>query len=336
MGNSPHDAKWMVTNGKADAPKVTCSKKNKKDVVTATTPTVTGNTIKFTVAVAAGVDYGTSKVTVKFGGKTVTINVNVGTIITKEMFDDIAWPAGQIAAQTYAYTGKAIKPTIKKKKDEAYKKVTFKTSYVNNVNAGTAKLVVKGTGKYSGVVEYPFTIKPIDITGADFSKPLKSKAYNGGNNPPETVVKLGKKTLKANKDYQILYNGTPRTDAPAGTYTISIKGIGNYTGTVSTKQTYVVTKNTIAKVKVAGSTSVKYTGVRLDTNHFKPKIGKNVLPGSDYTITWYQGQGNNMTALSSNKMPVAKGKYTVVIKIRGSNLENTAKKTEIKKTITIK
>lgn len=339
MGASPHTAQWMIQQKMETAPVVTCSKKANKDVVTATAPKVTGNTITFTVT--AVVDNGSSKVTVKFGGKTVTINVTAGMIITKNMFD-ITWPAGETAAgnMTYEYTGKAVKPTVKKKPDAVYKPVTFKTTYVNNVNAGTAKVVLTGTGKYGGVLEYPFTIKQINIKEADFSKALKSKVYNGGDNPPAATVKLGKKTLKANKDYEILYTGgtlkaqKPSGALPVGKYTVTIKGIGNYTGTVTQTQPYEVTQNTIAKVSVAGASSAKYTGLQM--NPYTVKIGKNVLPTTDYTITWYQGQGKKQSATPIKRLPTAKGKYTAVIKVRGSNLTNTAKKTEIKKSFTIK
>ena len=338
MGNSPHDAAWMIQQSKAEQPKITYSKQN--GVATAAA-TVAGNDI--TVKVQAEKD-GSVNIPVKFGGKTVTIKVSAGKIITKDMFD-ITWPAvvtGEEGSKTTAYTGKAVKPTIKKKSDPVYKPVTFKVSYVNNKDAGTAKALIQGTGKYGGVIELPFTITPIDITSADFSKALKSKVYNGGANPPATVVKLVKKTLKANKDYEILYNGKTEAEVkaanggviPVGSYTITIRGKGNYTGTVGTSQPYQITQNTIAKVSVSGSSSVKFTGTKV--NPYTIKIGKNVLPNTDYTITWYSGQGNTMSSTLLKNPPTGKGKYTAIVRIKGDNLTTTPKKTEIVKKLTIK
>lgn len=202
--------------------------------------------------------------------------------------------------------------------------------------------MIRGTGKYGGTLEYPFTITPVDITGADFSKALSSKVYNGGSNPPKTTVKLGKKTLKAGTDYEILYGGKTEEEVkaanagviPVGSYTITVRGKGNYTGTVGTSQTYQVTSNTIAKVTVSGSSSVKYTGIRV--NPYTVKIGKNKLPASDYTLTWYSGQGKSKSSTSMKNAPTAKGKYTAVITVKGGNLTTTAKKTEIVKKLTIK
>lgn len=87
---------------------------------------------------------------------------------------------------------------------------------------------------------------------------MKSKAYNGGANPPATVVKLNGKVLKAGRDYKILYNGEKESDirdrnggaVPVGSYTITVSGKGNYTGQVSQTQQYTVTTNTTAKDKI--------------------------------------------------------------------------------------
>ena len=120
---------------------------------------------------------------------------------------------------------------------------------MNNKNAGTATVKITGTGKYGGEIVYPFEITPIDISNADFSKALKAKVYNGGVCAPATTVKLGKKTLKANTDYTILYDGEELEVVPAkSSYTISIKGKGNYTGIVSKTQNYTVNKIQLQKL----------------------------------------------------------------------------------------
>ena len=225
------------------------------------------------------------------------------------------------------YTGKAIRPRVTKTTKE---KITYKVTYLNNKNAGTAAVKITGTGKYGGEIVYPFEITPIDISNADFSKALKAKVYNGGVCAPATTVKLGKKTLKANTDYTILYDGEELEVVPAkSSYTISIKGKGNYTGIVSKTQNYTVNKNTIAKVTAACS-SVKYTGAKL--NPVTVKIGKNVLPKTDYQIIYHQGSKNGAVV----PYPLAKGKYTAVITVTGDNVISTAKKTEIAKSFTVK
>lgn len=337
MGKSPHTAEWMIQQGKISAPQTVCSKPN----VTVTGSSVSENRITVTLQ---AVSPGNANISVKFAGKTVTLKVAAGQLITEEMFD-VTWPAAVTKEgenMTTPYTGKAVKPVVKKKPDAQYKAVTFKTTYVHNKDVGIARVLVTGSGKYGGTIEYPFVITPIDITGADFSKTLKSKAYNGGANPPTTVVKLKGKVLKADRDYEILYNNEKEDDIkaenggaiPVGSYTITINGKGNYTGTVSQSQQYTVTPNTIAKVSVSGAGSAKYTGVAMKP--YTVKIGRNVLPDTDYTITWYRGQGKKRNASPMKTAPTARGKFTAVITVEGDNLTVTDRKKEIVKNFTIK
>ena len=342
MGASPHTAEWMIKEKKEKDPTVTLSEQG---IANVTVPQELIKDNEITVHVEA-IKEGSISAKVLFAGKTVTIKVSVGKLITKEMFEDVVWPEGMTGAdgsKTIAYTGKAVKPVIKKKTDTEYKPVTFKTVYINNKDAGNAKVVVTGTGKYGGVIEYPFTITPLELnsTNTVFPQTLKSKVYNGGANPPTMSVKFNKKTLKANKDYKILYTGNGVTKeelnvVPAGKYKITIEGIGNYEGVVETGKDYEVTVNTIVKVTAAGSGSAKYTGVA--SNPFTVKIGKNILPETDYKITWYQGQGKTQSTqpMKESVLPVAKGKYTAVITVRGKNLTTTDRKKEIKKNFTIK
>lgn len=95
-----------------------------------------------------------------------------------------------------------------------------------------------------------------------------------------------------------------------------------------------MTPNTIAKVSVAGAGSAKYTGVAMKP--YTVKIGRNVLPDTDYKITWYRGQGKKRSATPLKAAPVARGKFTAVITVEGSNLTVTENKKEIVKNFTIK
>lgn len=320
MGNSPNTAKWLVDSGldaSVKAPEITYSNK-KVDVATASITSFNGNQIALKIKPNVA---GSTNITVAFAGKKVTLKVSVGKVLSADWFQIDKVPGDKIA-----YTGKAVKPKVTKTTTE---KVSYKVTYLNNTNAGTATVKIIGTGSYGGEIVYNFKITPLDITNADFSKALKSKAYDGSANPPATTVKFNKKTLKVNKDYKILYNGKEMSTVPAGTYKVSIVGIGNYTGTVNQTQDYTVTKNTIAKVSVALS-STKYTGAKLDP--VIVKIGKNVLPASDYTVEYHQGSENGSVV----KNPLAKGKYVAVVTVKGNNLENTAKKTKIVKSFTVK
>lgn len=319
MGNSPYDAEWMLANGQVSDPVITSTNK-KANVATAYVERIEQDQITLKVMPKAA---GSTNIKIAFAGKTVTIKVSVGRMLQKDWF-----AIEKIEGDRTAYTGKAVKPKVTKTTKE---KVTYKVSYLNNKNAGTATVKITGTGKFGGEIIYHFEITPIDITDAVFAKPLKDKPYNGGANDPAATVKLGRKTLKANTDYTILYDGRERKSVPAGTYTVSIRGKGNYAGTAASTKRYTVKQNTIAKVTASCPGTVKYTGKALDP--VTVKIGKNVLPESDYTLVYHIGSSRSGKEI---KNPLAKGKYTAVITVRGDNLTTTTKKTEIIKQFTVK
>ena len=78
--------------------------------------------------------------------------------------------------------------------------------------------------------------------------------------------------------------------------------------------------------------SVKYTGGNI--NPIKSvKIGKNVLAGSNYTVTYYMASDKELTNAVT---PKNKGKYVAVVRPKGSNVVATDKYKYVKKSFTIK
>ena len=310
-----YTAQQLVDKGVYTAPEV---KSSNVKAATATC-SLNGNTITLKVQPVA---IGSSKVTVKFAGKTITYNIAVKQQINKAWFDTSA-------IQNKEYTGKAHKPAIKKT-TAAPNKVTYKVTHKNNINAGTAEVIINGTGKYTGELKYTYTIKPLNITTATFKSCTASKVYNGAPIKAATKVVFNKKTLKANKDYDVYYNNST-TAQNVGTYTVKIVGKGNYTGTLVEKEPkkFEIKPNKITKLTVSCKSNIKYTGN--DINPVVVKIGKNKLTTSDYKVVYHKDTVDGLKVT-----PNAKGKYVAVITVNGKNIENTATKTQIVKKFTIK
>lgn len=296
---------------------------NKKTVADVSSVSLNGDTITLKVQPKA---VGTAKITVKFAGKSATYTVTVKQKLQTAWFDFSKVPS------SVEYSGKAYKPAVLKSAS-APKNVKYTVSYKNNTNAGTATITLKGTGSYCSTVTRTFTIKPKPITTAVFSSCTASVKYNGKAQAPSTKVKLGKKTLKVNKEYTIVYykGSTKLSSAPTavGQYTVKITGKGNYSGTVTTAKNFEIKPYSFDKVSVSCSTTVKYTGKAV--NPVKVKIGKTVLTTSDYTITYY----NAATGAKLSSAPSAKGKYKAVITPKGANVVK-GKKASVTKTFTIK
>lgn len=312
-GDSNYTAQQMVSKGYYENPVIKVS--NEK--VASATCTLKNDQLSIKVQPLAK---GSTKITVKFAGKTATLNYSVKQKMNASWFDTSA------IVKSVPYTGKAYTPKITKT-ESAPKDVTFKVTHTDNKNAGTATVTISGTGKYGGEFSYNYKITPVNITEADFTACTKSKIYSGAEQKATTTVKMGKKKLSAGKDYDIYYSGKASA-VNVGTYTVSIKGKGNYTGTVKATQPFEITANNITKMKVSCPSKVKYTGSNQDP--VVVKIGNNVLPVSEYTVTYHKDSEDGAVV-----KPNDLGKYVAVITPKGKNVTVTEKKTKIVKKFTI-
>ncbi len=108
--------------------------------------------------------------------------------------DQIAISECQITLeqQSYTYNGMAKQPrvTVSYGGKALIKNQDYTVGYSNNINVGTAKVIVKGMGSYQGTVEKEFVIleKSGESTNPDGGTNSGSSANPGGNaNPGETA-----------------------------------------------------------------------------------------------------------------------------------------------------
>jgi C1A family cysteine protease len=130
------------------------------------------------------------------------------------------------------------------------------TAYANNVNAGTATVIVTGKGVFSGLsARGSFKINPRTLAGASVSY-AHSKTYNGKMAKPAVTVKLSGKTLlrnssTSNANIKLSY----ATSAAVGAHYISISGRGNYCGSLPKQEFTVLPKATsVSKLSVGKRT----------------------------------------------------------------------------------
>ena len=217
----------------------------------------------------------------------------------------------------------------------------YTVSYRNNIDVGTATVVVTGKGSYAGTKTANFKIvgtslKDVEITG------LKDKVYNGEEQTQSLVLTValgdsetGESTtrLMKGKDYQLTY----KNNKNVGTAEVTIQGMGGYTGTIKKKfkiKQYDISYETDSEgntrngslftetngllTKKDGELSVKYT-----KGGGKPEMqllfnGTELVAGKDYTVSY----ANNkvITVAGTKKVP------TVTIKGKG-NFKGSFKKT---------
>lgn len=124
------------------------------------------------------------------------------------------------------YTGKELKPDVIVKDGETVlvENVDYVLTYTNNTAVGTAEVVVKGIGNYSGEINTTFGI--VANASAFTASEIEDVIYTGEEIKPEPTVSYGGKTLTKGTDYTISYEN----NVEVGTAFAIIKGIGAYEG----------------------------------------------------------------------------------------------------------
>lgn len=155
----------------------------------------------------------------------------------------------------YTYTGSPVQPQaviLFNELDEEKSPSTLKLgedytiTYINNVNVGTANVVVEGIGYFEGSINTTFDITSRSVTRCSFSG-VTDVMYDGAQTHQNLVVTEGEKTLEEGKDYRLEYinNVNP------GISTITINGVGNYSGVKTIH--YLIRMNNMADVSIQGS-----------------------------------------------------------------------------------
>ena len=209
--------------GKAVKPKVTV--KNGSTVLTLNTD--------YLIRYIDNIDVGTAYV--KISGKgNYTGSVTKSFTITDGSTKALSSCSISLNKTMFKSTGKAIKPRVIAK--DGTKTLTAGTDYlvryVDNVEPGTASVIIAGRGKYTGSVTKTFKIldsNAKDINQCTITLNKSSFSYTGKAVKPRVTVKDGSTVLTATVDYNVKYVN----NVNKGTATVVISGTGKYQGVVN-------------------------------------------------------------------------------------------------------
>ena len=212
--------------------------------------------------------------------------------------DTLNVTVSNIKVQNYKGTG--ITPKITVKDPATRKKLKqgkhYTVSYENNVNVGTAAIVIRGieANGYSGVKHVYFTIQPQSVAKKVRAKVNGKKfLYTGSELTPGVNLTYNKRNLTEGVDYVLSYSN----NVGKGSAKITITGIGNYTGSKTVK--------------------FRITGPKL--KDAKVSLVPNGTPYPDITVT-YAGKTCTMGQDYTIKYPklVKPGKNRIIVKGRGN------------------
>ena len=323
---------------------------------------------KLTASLATGTfSYdGTEKkpeVTVKSGSKQLTAgtdftvsytdNINVGTAkavitgkgnysgtITKSFKitqADLSKFTASLSADSFIYDGAEKKPEVTVKSDNAQLTAAtdFTVSYSSNVNAGTATVTITGKGNYSGSIKKQFTITPADFSGFSAKLSADTVTYTGSAQKPGATVKSGDKVLVSGTDFTVSYSNNTNT----GTAKATIKGKGNYSGTI-TKE-FTITPADISQLTASLSADIfRYNGAEQKPSVTVKSGDKTLVPDTDFTVSYSDnidvgtatvtitGQGN-YTGSMTRTFTITNARIPAVITAKSVTLNQSTKKTSV-------
>lgn len=151
-----------------------------------------------------------------------------------------------LSQQSFVYDGTAKNPAVIYNEITLSENTDYTVKYSNNVDVGTVKATITGINNYSGTAVKEFKITPIKFDDKKVSVSLEKSTfvYNGQSITPVVYVAYNHNYLIQNTDFTATYSNN---NAP-GVATVKIKGIGNYSGSIS--KTYNILPEKIASVSI--------------------------------------------------------------------------------------
>ena len=234
------------------------------------------------------------------------------------------------------YNGKEITPefTVSDKTYGTLKKDTdYTVTYKNNVNAGTATIVVTGKGNYTGTVTKEFVIAPKAIAEKDITF-TSSYIYTGKEIIPDLSIKSGELELAVGTDFDVTYeNNLNVTYDEKGNIisdaTVNIKAKGNFSGEFTKKFTINPKDINDEDVAVAEIPVQRYVNASIEPEVKPSYNGKELVKDTDFTVEY----SNNINESAEAEILITgkgnfTGKRTEKFAIKDTGVENSA--TEIK------
>lgn len=228
--------------------------------VTATTLTYTGSTLSPTlyftkegkaISLVAGTDYTVSYEDVVNAGA-CTINVTgigkyAGTITGSFTINPKSISGVSVTIPNVAQNG-TISPIVK----DGTKTLVYGTDYTYVIPdtsiTGSKTINITGLNNYTGTKSASYTVidagKVFDAANVTFG--TTTPYYTGYYQYKDVTVKVGNKVLTKDVDYKVTYTiikdkvtTTNSYALDAGTYTVTVTGIGSYSGTATSSFTIV-------------------------------------------------------------------------------------------------
>ena len=234
-------------------------------------------------------------------------------VTKKDISDNDVSLSGDIANQTY--TGEEIEPSFTLKYNgHTLTNDDYSAIYKNNVNAGTASIVLQGIGNFKGSKTITFNIvaeqgePTIKLYEGNTEVSEDTYTYDGIAKTPTVKVFVGTTELNEGIDYNVSYENNVNSGTAKAKATLK----GNYSGTKEAE--FTINKVDLDDVTIKLSANVTYNG-SVQKPSVEVTYGNILLTkDTDYEVTFDGGFKNT-------------GSYDVTISAKeNSNYEGSVTK----------
>lgn len=149
-----------------------------------------------------------------------------------------------LSAEQFVYYGQAICPEVRV--DGLINGYDYIVSYCDNIDAGTASVLITGIGRYTGSAMKTYRILSAPLSNVSV-KVQKSLKYTGKKRQAKTTLTYLDHTLQNGKDYVLSY----KNNRNPGYATVIIEGKGNYYGKITCKYKILPKAPETLKIKSA-------------------------------------------------------------------------------------
>ena len=195
----------------------------------------------------------------------------------------------------------------------------------NTSAAGSRTLEVTGCGNYTGTKSASYNVVDSSkvFDSSNVTAGTATPYYNGSKQYQTITVKIGNTTLRNGTDYKVEYTKDGKTNSyaeDAGSYVVTITGIGSYSG--SATEIFHIRQVPLDYAEIVlGSSTVLYNGVYVPKVTVKHINGSYSFKESDYNVSYYVP-----STITSWSKP-----YVTVTPKDGGNLVATATTSKLEK-----
>ncbi|MCD7840157.1 MAG: fibronectin type III domain-containing protein [Erysipelotrichaceae bacterium] len=223
------------------------------------------------------------------------------TIVSKKVLTAMSATTISLSNTSMTYTGSALKPTVTVKNGSTTLKngTDYTVSYSNNTKVGTATVTITGKGNYTGTVNKTFKINAKSISKFTATLSTSTYTYDGKVKKPSVTLKNGSTTISSS-NYTVTYASGRKN---VGTYKVTIKGKGNYTGTITKTFKINPAKTTLKSLtKAKKAITVKWTKKTTQVTGYQIQYSTSSKFSSAKTVTISSNKtiSKKITGLKSN------------------------------------